>query len=204
MIAFTEELRLAVTMMNNGDKIPDELRNRALEDLKVSMMEYQEGDAKFIILDMLKKAIENDDHDMLGKAKKYSASIVELEDIQLDAESRVLASISTEATMRFVKEEDEPIRLQIIGALANENLIPVYYEPGFLVLYNGIDHFLFGCSINDSFNKKSLADKTSNVSYETLEAIHKFSEQDSVKFRFANLSYKRKADKQYELKLEEI
>lgn len=171
------------------------------------MMNYEESDAEFVITSMVKKAIKDNDRELLKKATNYLASMDHLEDkdpVLVNEESKFLARVSADAALKFIKETDEAIRTQIIKVVSQEDLVPVHYEPGFLVLYNGNQHVLVACSINNSYNKYQLADLTSNVSLETLEAIHRFSEEDSVKFKFAELTYNRRADDNFELRLEEF
>ena len=207
MIELSNEIKLAIVMMYAEDEVPDGMKTKCLEDLDILMMNYEESDAEFVITNMIRKAIKEDDRELLKKAAKYLASMDHLEDrdpVLVDEESKFLASVSADAALKFTKETDEAIRIQIIKVISQENLVPVHYEPGFLVLYNGVQHVLVGCSINGSYDKYQLADMTSNVSLETLEAIHKFSEEDTVKFKFAELIYKRRADDNFELRLEEF
>lgn len=209
MLTMSEELKLTIMMVFEGDDVPEAMMTKALQDLDIIMMHYEDGEAGYVISSMLKKALKENNLELLKKAMSYTESMARVngfKDEAIDSESEALYAVSKNAIERFIKESDkeERIRLQIIDTLANENLIPIHYEKNFLVLYEGTKNILVACSVNGSFNKKQLADMTSNISFETLEVIHRFSEKTSVKFKFANLTYKRKQDNQFELKLEEF
>ena len=209
MLAITNELKLTIMMVSKGDEVPEAMKTKALQDLNLTMMSYKEDDAEFVVLSMLEKAIKEEDLELLKKATSYMESMYKVNSTsiqdELDPESVVLYEISTKVVDKFVKEteSEEQIRSHMIQTLANNDLLPVYYEPGFMVFYAGMKNELIACSVNGSYNKRQLANMIDTINTEILEAIHNFSEKSSVKFRFADLSYKRKSGKQFELKLEE-
>jgi len=211
---FTKELRLSLKLILDGKQVPAKLKEKSMEQIRVIAMGFEEGDAEQVLLDMLLEALEKEDADLLRKSAALVGDV--FPDIGKRADTRVkkeflerLSNISIEACRKFVDEKDSGARGAIVNQLAQADMVPVFYDNGFMLLYS-IDKGCFAAaSLNGTYdNRDILLKKFESIPHDELAEItnllHRITDEGSAEVRFVKLDYNIYADGKVMLKMEEF
>lgn len=213
-MSFTKELRLSLKLMLDGKRVPIKLKEKAIEQIKVMSMGFEEGDAEQVLLDMLLEALEKEDAELLRKSAMLVGDVFPDIGQKVDMKAKEeflerLSNISLEACRRFVDEKDSGARGAIVEQLAKVDMVPVYYDDGFMLIYS-IDKLCFvAASVNGVYRSRDfLVDRLESIPHEELaeitDLLHRITEEVSAEVRFVKLDYNIYANNQVMLKMEEF
>lgn len=204
------EVSLVIKMIYKEQSLPEALKNKALESLRVLEMTYEEGDAEQVLLNMIIKAIEDEDKEALNDVADLIGGSLLDDDSDDDYPniSDSLEAYAIKAANKFFEEKDRGIRLAILERLLEEaSMFPLLYENGNLLFYCHSTKGLVYSSVNKERDIHELVDDFSNIDHDTmvdiLNHIHELTDNHTSKVRFTYLDYKILGEKQFLLKLEE-
>lgn len=210
MLKMTTEISLVTRLLVRNKKVPEKMKAKALQQIGLMIMEYEEGDAFFFILDELYKAIEQEDKDALEELADLALHTLEKPDDSgySKPEFKELEQICIRASNLFIEERDHSQRAALIHKLIDEDIIIVYYNNDFLLFYcYGFNGFI-AAGINGRYNKQQLINKVDNMPIdqktEIFSLINKAFDINETEIKFADLSYDLYADGQLMLKLQEV
>lgn len=210
MIKMTEEIGLVTRLLVRDKKIPEKMKAKALEQLSLMIMEYEEGDAFWYILDELYKSIESEDKEALTDLAELALHTLENSGSKnySKPEFEKLEQICLKTANLFVEEQDNAARAAIVGKLADEDLLMVYYSDEFMLFYCDGFHGFVAAGLNGKYNKKQLIEKVDTMPIdqkaEITTLIHRAFDIDVTEIKFADLSYDLYANGQLMLKLQEV
>lgn len=209
-IKFTEEISLVTRLLVRDKKVPEKMKAKALEQISLMLMEYEEGDAFWYILDELYKSIESEDKKALAELAELALHTLENSGSKgySKPEFEKLEQICLKASNLFVEEQDNAARAAMVSKLADEDLLMVYYSEGFMLFYcDGFRGFI-AAGLNGRYSKNQLIEKVDTMpgdqKAEITSLIHRAFDINTTEIKFADLSYDLYADGQLMLKLQEV
>lgn len=146
------ELKLALLLLLDEKELPSELKEKALNQLKVFSMAQEAGSAEAYLADQLLKAIDEEDAeaaehigDMANLLYGFDGNPFDGDDHRDDGErlepTDEIADAIKQCCEDYVREVDDPMlqaaRTAVIERLHDEHdLIPLVYDNGMLVGFN--------------------------------------------------------------------
>jgi len=211
MLKLTDELTLAIGMIKKNMPVPRKLEAKCLEQLELMIMNYEDGDAMYYILDLMITAIKEQSIEVLGDVADLGAELLMTRSIEKNTTSpkaKELAMISYQAAEDWLGEGEEDMKHAILMQLANEYILPVYYKNQFFLFYMKGNESFVASSINGSYDKdtlKSLVETMpTNEKTTIFQLIHDLTGKANIQIKFGNLKYIKYADDQMLLEFEEI
>lgn len=162
------------------------------------LMEYEEGDAMYYILDSILAGIKSNSKDVLVEVAELGIAMLENRHgstMHDDYVPNRLSEITIQACHKFVEEfGNEKVGNSIACALLDKEVIPLHYGDSFMVAYSRDCHCVFLVTVNGHCKDKGkLVDKFSCLPVEfkdeIMDLLSKVDLNIDSEMRFAELTY---------------
>lgn len=205
-----EEAKLVLALMHKKAEVPEDLKAKALEQLRVFSMSCEAGSAKGYLLDKLIEAIETNDVNKVIEVSEMAAGIMndfdcdgdeatmdpELEEMARDAIDSVIGMLEGEG---LAEKEAASLLKRVMDSFS---FIPLIIADGMMIGWSGEYGRIVVFGMNFEGDKGELAEKYNGIDgkQRMLSVLHRqFNLGEEVKVGFAVLKYKKLDDNNIEL-----
>jgi len=192
MLSISNEVRLVLTLTIGGEEVPADLKQAALEELRILAMHFGDGTAELYLLEMIIEAVENEDAEALVKAGDLVRKVLGNDIVGSYDNVNDLSRIAFNACEKFIEDEDSQVRRSVTAKLTEEGVMPMYYEKGFMVLYHVEYGILILASVNNAHDdRRVLKNLFENMPERTglLNKIRKLTGSPDFEIHFGTLEY---------------
>lgn len=207
----SEEARLVLALMHKKAEVPEDLRTKALEQLRVLSMSCEAGSAKGYLIDKLIEAVENNDIDKAIEVTEMAAVCID-GDSDYDDDDTVmdpeLEEMAHEAIDNIIGTlEGEGLTQQAAASILKRvmdkfSFIPMLIVEGMMIGWSGEFDQIVVFGMNFDGDKVELAERYNGIDgkQKMLSVLHKqFDLGGEIEVGFAMLKYKKLDDNNIEL-----
>lgn len=201
-----EEAKLVLALMHKRAEVPEDLKAKALEQIRVFSMSCEAGSAKGYLLDKLIEAIENDDVDKVIEVSEMAAACImddldcDGDDVAIDPELEEMAHDAIDSVIGML-EGDGLTQKEAASLLKRVmdwfSFVPLIIADGMMIGWSGEYGRIVVFGMNFEGDKVELAEKYTGIDgkQRTLSVLHRqFNLGEEVEVGFAVLKYKRLDD----------
>lgn len=192
---YDKQIALTITMIREGLKVPDNMKAKTIEHLKVIEMDYESGDAEQVILSMLIEAVNEEDADKLETITDLILAAEIDDDKPSSKRSEMVYQISSDAVNEWaMNHELASARIAILQRLLdNYNLIPVLTNNDDLLFYCIDQNCLIYTSVNNDKERDQVINDFKNLPSDkfsdVMDKIYQVIGRQAVETRFTKLNY---------------
>lgn len=161
-----EEAKLVLALMHKKAEVPEDLKAKALEQLRVYSMACEAGSANSYLLDKLIEAIEANDIDKAKEIAVLASACLDYEDdseeVPINSETIAAAKAVIDdffADMRSKGLPDGAIEAILRKVIHEFIFVPLMYQDEMLAGYSGNRDCILVFGIGFTDDKKKLVDK---------------------------------------------
>lgn len=196
-----EEAMLVVALIKKGQKVPEDLKAKALEQLRVFSMSCEAGSARGYLLDKLIEGIEDNDIDKITGVMEMSAMVInDLSDKDDDSfthpETMQAAKSAIDAFIEDMRKKDIPngaIVSMVKKVINLFGFIPFMYQDEILLGFSGKHDCVLAFGIGFEGNPSELMEKTMKINgrVDALRLIaEEFEIEEEIDIHFCTIWYK--------------
>lgn len=210
----SDEAKLVLALMSKKKEVPEDLKAKALEQLRVFSMACEKGSAKGYLLDNLINAIEADDVDRVKEIGLLSYACLDdtndleetsVEDVSINPETEEAAKAAIDAFVEDMKRKDVPngaIEAMIKKVISNFAFIPFMYQDEILAGFSAKHNCVLVFGIGFEGDRIELAEKFMKID-ERADAMRLMAEEfefeGETDIHFCSIRYKLLSDRDMEL-----
>ena len=210
-IELTKEIKLTISMIEQGVDVPEAMKNKAIEQMEVMLMSCEESDAEYVLGRMVLDGIKQCNRDTFKQIDKLVGVIYPDErdaDVYNQEEFDKLEKLGKQAIDSFTDKGKDKLKAAVIKKLVEVGLIPVYHIEGFMLLLNHVDDYIMVASINGSHDKRELtmmlADLPIDIKVNVIGLVQQCMGIPDIEFRFIDIAMDKYDDGKVMLKVEEL
>lgn len=198
-----EEAKLVLALMHKKAEVPEDLKAKALEQLRLYSMACEAGSAKGYLIDKLIEAVENDDIDKAIEVSEMAAVCIDGDpdldddDVVMDPELEEMAheAIDNFVSMLegegFTEQEAASVLKKVMDKLS---FIPLLIVNGMMIGYGGMHNRIIVFGMNFEGDLAELAEKYRGIDdKQRLMSVlrRQFDWDDEIEVGLAVLKYKK-------------
>lgn len=210
-IELTKEIKLTISMIEQGVDVPEAMKNKAIEQMEVMLMSCEESDAEYVLGRMVLDGIKQCNRDTFKQIAKLVGAMYPDErdaDVYNQEEFNKLEKLGKQAIDSFTDKGKDKLKTAVIKKFVEVGLIPVYHTERFMLLLNHVDGYIMVASINGSHDKRELtmmlADLPADIKINVIGLVQQCMGIPDIEFKFIDIAMDKYVDGKVMLKVEEL